>query len=63
SPAAKAGLQGGDVIVRMGDREIEDVYGYMYALQEHQPGDVVDVVVLREGQRITISVTLEGNEG
>ncbi|NNF27543.1 MAG: M28 family peptidase [Gemmatimonadetes bacterium] len=63
SPAAKAGLQGGDVIVRMGDRDIEDVYGYMYALQEHQPGDVVDVVVLREGQRITISVTLEGNEG
>ena len=62
SPAAKAGLQGGDVLVRMGEREIEDVYGYMYALQEHQPGDVVDLVVLRDGDRLTITVTLEGNE-
>ena len=63
SPAAKAGLQGGDVLVRMGDRDIEDVYGYMYALQEHQPGDVVDLVILRDGERITVPVTLEGSGG
>ena len=63
SPAAKAGLRGGDVLVRMGERDIEDVYGYMYALQEHAPGDVVDLVILREGERVTVSVTLEGAGG
>ena len=60
SPAAKAGLTGGDVIVKMGDRDIEDVYSYMYALQAHEPGDVVDIVVIRDGERMTVTVTLEG---
>lgn len=60
SPAAKAGIQGGDVIIKFGEREIEDVYGYMYALSEHKPGDEVDIVVLRDGEELTISVVLEG---
>lgn len=59
SPAARAGLQSGDVIVRMGDRTIDDVYSYMYALQAHEPGDVVEVEVLRDGSRRTFTVTLE----
>ena len=59
SPAAKGGLQGGDVIIKFGDREIEDVYGYMYALGEAEPGDEVDIVVLRDGQEVTVTVVLE----
>ena len=59
SPAAKAGLKGGDIIVRFGSHEIEDVYGYMYALQEFEPGDEVEVVVLRDGGEVVIRVVLE----
>ena len=59
SPAAKAGLKGGDVIVRFGDHQVEDVYGYMYALQEFEPGDEVEVVVLRDGEQMTLVVVLE----
>ncbi len=62
SPAAKAGLKGGDVIVRFGDHEIEDVYGYMYALQEFEPGDEVELVVLRNGRRMTLVVVLEAGD-
>lgn len=58
-PAAKAGLKGGDIIVKFGPHDIEDVYGYMYALGEFDPGDRVEVVVLRGGRRMVFEVVLE----
>ena len=58
-PAAKAGLKGGDIIVKFGPHDIEDVYGYMYALGEFDPGDRVEVVVLRGGKRMVFEVVLE----
>jgi hypothetical protein len=58
SPAEKAGLRGGDVIVEFGGREITDLYAYTYALRDHAPGDEVEVVVLREEGRVTLTVVL-----
>ena len=58
SPAEKAGLQSGDVIVQFGDKEITDLYAYTYALREYQPGDEVTVVVIRKGERVTTKATL-----
>lgn len=58
SPAEKAGLQGGDVIVELGGKEITDLYAYTYALQEHKPGDEVVVVVVRGGERLSLTATL-----
>ncbi len=58
SPAEKGGLKGGDVIVEFGGREITDLYAYTYALRDHKPGDEVVVVVLRDGERISLSVVL-----
>jgi len=58
SPAEKAGLQGGDVIVQFGDTEITDLYAYTYALREYQPGDEVKVTVLRNGERLTFTAIL-----
>jgi hypothetical protein len=58
SPAAKAGLKEGDVIVEFGGKPVKDLYGYSDALYAHQPGDEVDIVVLRNGQRLTLHVTL-----
>jgi hypothetical protein len=55
-----AGLQAGDVIVEFGGKEITDIYGYMYALQEHEPGDEVTLVVERDGERLTMTAVLQG---
>jgi hypothetical protein len=57
-PAEKAGLQGGDIIVSFSGKEITNIYDYTYALQDATPGDVVDVVVLRNGERLTFKVEL-----
>ena len=58
SPAANAGLQRGDVIVEFGGRDVGDLYEYTYALQAHEPGDRVEIVVLRDGERVTLSAVL-----
>jgi hypothetical protein len=58
SPADKGGLAAGDVIVRFGGREVKDLYSYSDALYAHKPGDRVEVVYLRGGQRRTTTVTL-----
>lgn len=58
SPAAKAGMRGGDIIVRFGPYDIDDVYDYMAALNEFDPGDEVEVVVLRDGERVSFRVVL-----
>jgi len=58
SPAENGGLQGGDTIVEFGGKEITDLYAYTYALREHKPGDEVVVVVLRDGERLSLTVIL-----
>jgi hypothetical protein len=58
SPAQKAGLQAGDILVELGGKEISDLYAYTYALREHKPGDEVTVVVLREGERTRFQAVL-----
>ncbi len=58
SPAQKAGLQGGDIIVEFGGKKISNIYDYTYALGDYSPGDVVDVVVMRNGEKKTMKVEL-----
>lgn len=58
-PGAKAGLIKGDVIIKMGEFDIEDIYGYMEALGKFSKGESTTIVVEREGSRITLPVTWE----
>lgn len=58
SPAATGGLQGGDVIVRLGDSSISGLEDFDSALRKHKAGEAVPVVVRRDGQERTLSVTL-----
>jgi len=58
SPAQAGGLQGGDVVVEFDGKEIGDIYAYTYALREKKPGDEVVIVVERDGERISLNVTL-----
>ncbi|MBI4428946.1 MAG: M28 family peptidase [Ignavibacteriales bacterium] len=59
SPAAKAGLQAGDIIVKFGKVDIKNLYDYTYALGEYKPGDEVDVVVIRGKEKLSMKVKLE----
>lgn len=56
--ASEGGLETGDRIVEWGGKDIETVAEWVSLLAEHEPGDVVDVTVIREGQRVATSLTL-----
>ena len=58
SPAEAAGLEGGDVLVEFDGQPIENLYDFTYALRAKKNGDVVTVVVERNGKRIRRDVTL-----
>lgn len=58
SPAAKAGLEDGDVIVELDGKPVSDPDGLRDLVRGRSPGDEVDVVVIREGDRRTLTVTL-----
>ncbi|HEU5249984.1 MAG TPA: M20/M25/M40 family metallo-hydrolase, partial [Thermoanaerobaculia bacterium] len=62
-PADRAGLRGGDRIVEMAGTKIENLYDMTFALQDNKPGQTIDVVVLRNGQRITLRATLGERRG
>jgi hypothetical protein len=59
SPAAKAGLKAGDVLVKFGDKTIMNLYDFTDALRSSKVGDVVVVTVQRDGKPLQASVTLE----
>ncbi|MBE0567748.1 MAG: PDZ domain-containing protein [Krumholzibacteria bacterium] len=64
SPAAKAGLQDGDVIVAFAGKPLSDYSSLTAAVRAGKPGDKVDVTVLREGRKQTIQVELgEAEDG
>ncbi|MBK9109656.1 MAG: M20/M25/M40 family metallo-hydrolase [Saprospiraceae bacterium] len=47
-PAQKAGLMGGDIIIKIGSFDIKDVYQYMEALSKFEKGQSADVTVKRK---------------
>ena len=59
SPAAKAGLKGGDVLIQFGDKPIKNLYDFTDALRRSKVGEVVPVTVLRDGKELKVEVKLE----
>ncbi len=58
TPAAKAGLRAGDILIEFDGKEIGNLYDFTYALRAHKPGDIVPVKVLRGSQTIEAKVLL-----
>ncbi len=56
-PAAEAGLQGGDIIVEVAGRKIENIYDYTYALNALKVSQPVEIVVQRAGEHVTFTTT------
>lgn len=58
SPAAKAGVQAGDVITAINGRAVEDAEAFRYRLATMQVGTAVDFSLLRKGQKLDVAVRL-----
>jgi S1-C subfamily serine protease len=62
SAADEAGIEAGDVIVEIDGRDVEDAADVGAIIGDLSPGDEVEVVIEREGERETVTVTL-GSRG
>ena len=58
SPAEKAGLRAGDLIVEFGGKPVDGFLDFVAALFAHKPGDIVEVQVLRGGKRLRLHAQL-----
>jgi S1-C subfamily serine protease len=58
SPADAAGVQRGDVVIGAGSEEIRSSGDLISALRNYQPGDTVDLTVLRNGEKSRLQVDL-----
>ncbi|MCU1398951.1 MAG: peptidase family protein [Acidimicrobiales bacterium] len=58
SPAAFAGLEAGDIVVAVDGETVDGTGGVIGAIRGHQPGDDVQVTVERNGDPLTVDVTL-----
>ena len=63
SPAEKAGLKAGDVIVEFDGEHVRSVRQFSRLVQETPDGRKAQAVVMRGGQRTTVSVTPERGDG
>jgi aminopeptidase YwaD len=59
SPADKAGVRPGDVIVAFGGLTVRTLEDFTFALRGRRPGDRVEVTVLREGAERRLDAVLE----
>lgn len=58
-PADKAGLKEGDVILKVGDKEVAGSGTFRSMLRDFKADDKVDMTVLRDGQKRTVTIVLE----
>ncbi len=56
-PAQKGGIEDGDVIIKIGDTEVKDIYGYMEGLSKYKSGDTATVILMRGDKKIKKEVT------
>jgi len=59
SAADKAGIQAGDVIVRIDKHEIKQAHDLPIRVARHKPGEKVMVQIIRDGKSMTIPVVVE----
>jgi len=58
SPARQAGMQQGDIIIKIGDIHLDEDNTFANALFSYSPGETIDLEVVRQNQTIKLQVTL-----
>ncbi|NOT46468.1 MAG: M28 family peptidase [Acidobacteria bacterium] len=56
SPAAKAGLKGGDKIIKLAGKDVRNISDYMFALGVMKAGEEYEVVVKRGTETLTLKI-------
>lgn len=56
-PAAKAGVQKGDLIIGLGSINVADMQAYMQALRSFTKGETTSLKIKRDGKEMTMPVT------
>jgi S1-C subfamily serine protease len=57
-PAAAAGVQEGDIVTKLDDQTVDTLHPLDAILSHYSPGDTITLTILRDGQTITVKVTL-----
>ena len=63
TPAERAGLREGDIVVAVDDTRINDGIGLIVAIRAHQPGESVVLTVRRDGDEQELSIRLDAKVG
>jgi len=63
TPAARAGLHEGDVVLEVNGKPVTDGIGLIVAIRAHRPGETVTLTVSRNGHTRRMKVTLDGKVG
>src|SRR5205823_6601438 len=56
-PAEKAGIKDGDLIVEVAGKPVKNMGAYMTAMRTQKRGQPVEIVVVRKGERVKVTVT------
>ena len=59
SPASQAGLQKGDIIIKISGKKTRSLAEFRYELYKHSPGEEIEITYIRNGQEKTTKLTLE----
>lgn len=59
SPAYKAGLKEGDIIIKFGDKKVTKDFPLAKLIQERRVGDAINMTILRDGAEVMLQATLE----
>ena len=62
TPAEAAGIEKGDVVVEFAGKRVENIYDYVNVLNGLKVGKPVDMVVVRDGRRLTLTVVPAARE-
>ena len=55
-PADKAGLKGGDIIIMLAGKKVENVYDYTDAIGELKTGEKTAIEIQRAGKKISLTI-------
>ena len=58
-PAERAGIETGDIITRLGEFQVDDIYTYMNCLGKFRKGDTTEVTVIRDTDTLNLEVIFE----
>jgi S1-C subfamily serine protease len=61
-PAAKAGVKGGDIILKLAGKEVKNIYDYTYLMGDLKIGEETEIVVKRDGKEVVMKVTPQSRD-